>query len=117
MKDCVPNSLSQGSLCTHDTFYRLSYKQRRDKRKCFFSGDASCQCIPLVGGGSGFLNSCSLGVIRGTFSSGTALSGTSGALKILVNYHFVKHNVNIYIQHLKVQQLKTIRHKKERITY
>lgn len=89
MTDYAPNSLSQGSLHTTDTF--IDSVMNKENRKHFFSGDASWWYIPLVAGGSGFLNSGFLGVVRGTFSSGTVVSGTSGALKILVDFNFCEN--------------------------
>lgn len=88
----MPNSLFQGSLHTTNTFYNHNYEERKEKNtKQSFLGDASWQHIPLLGRGSGFSNSGFLGVVRGTFSSGTVLSGTSGSLKILVHFHFCEH--------------------------
>lgn len=67
-----------------DTVINKGKRNRKDILSAFKT------YIPLVGGGSGFLNSGFLGVSRVTFSSGTVLAVTSGALKIF-NFHFCEY--------------------------
>lgn len=91
MKDRAPFFLKVCYIQLTNFIDSVMNKERREYRKHLFSGDASWQYVPLVGGSSGFSNCGFLGVVRGTFSSGTVLSCTSVSLKILVNFHFFKY--------------------------
>lgn len=91
MKDCAPVFLKTAYIRLTNFTHSVMNKEKREYRRHFFQGDASWHYVPLAGGSSVFSNCGFLGVVRGTFSSGTVLSGTSGSLKILVNFHFCEY--------------------------